>query len=47
LVGKPVTGLSRLAKQCGAMLVTINRVATPLDDIADMIHDTSTGETMT
>jgi NAD-dependent deacetylase len=47
LVVTPAADLPRLAKECGARLVIINRDATPLDSIADATLRGSTGELLT
>ena len=47
LVVEPAASLPRLARQHGARLVIVNRDATPLDDIADMVLHEPIGESMT
>jgi NAD-dependent deacetylase len=46
LVVEPAASLPRLAKQCGATLVILNKTETPLDDSADLIIREPIGETM-
>ncbi|MCH7988945.1 MAG: Sir2 family NAD-dependent protein deacetylase [Planctomycetes bacterium] len=45
LVVEPAAGLPRIAKQNGCKLVIINRDATPLDPMADLVIHASIGET--
>jgi NAD-dependent deacetylase len=45
LVVEPAAGLPRIAKQNGCKLVIINRDATPLDPIADLVIHASIGDT--
>jgi NAD-dependent deacetylase len=47
LVVTPAADLPRLARQCGARLVIINRDETPLDPLADAILRGPIGEIMT
>jgi NAD-dependent deacetylase len=47
LVVEPAASLPKIAKQSGARLAIINRDATPLDTIADLVVHSSIGETMT
>jgi NAD-dependent deacetylase len=47
LVVEPAASLPRLAKQHGSKLVIVNRDATPLDVIADIVINASIGESMT
>ena len=44
LVVEPAASLPRIAKQNGASLVIINRDATPLDHVADLVINASLGE---
>lgn len=46
LVVTPAAELPRLAKQRGAKLVIINRDATPLDEIADVVLHSALGESL-
>ncbi|HET6182565.1 MAG TPA: Sir2 family NAD-dependent protein deacetylase [Acetobacteraceae bacterium] len=46
LVVYPAAGFPRLAKECGATLVIINREPTELDDIADLVLHRPIGETL-
>src|SRR3984957_910917 len=46
LVVYPAAGFPELAKRNGAMLVIVNREATPLDRSADLVLRASIGETM-
>ena len=43
LVVHPAAGLPALAKQRGARLIIINRTATPLDDVADLVLNEEIG----
>lgn len=44
LVVEPAASLPRLAKQCGARLIIINREATPQDPLADVVLNAPIGE---
>ena len=46
LVVYPAAGFPELAKQLGAKLVIINREATPLDNIADLVVHREIGQTL-
>lgn len=46
LVVEPAASLPRLAKQHGSKLVIINRDATPLDEVADIVVHSPIGETL-
>jgi len=46
LVVYPAAGFPELAKRNGAMLAIINREATPLDELADLVLRGSIGETL-
>ena len=46
LVVEPAASLPRIAKERGARLVIINRDATPLDSLADVVIHAPLGETM-
>jgi NAD-dependent deacetylase len=46
LVVTPAADLPRIAKDCGARLVIINRDPTPLDSMADAVYRGSTGEAL-
>ena len=46
LVVYPAAGFPELAKRNGAALAIINREATPLDDIADLVLRSAIGETL-
>ncbi|MEZ6069863.1 MAG: Sir2 family NAD-dependent protein deacetylase [Pirellulales bacterium] len=47
LVVEPAASLPRLAKQSGSRLVIINRDATPLDPLADIVINAPIGATLT
>ena len=47
LVVQPAAALPHAAKHRGAKLVIINRDATPLDHLADLVINAPIGETMT
>ena len=46
LTVEPAASLPRLAKQYGARLVIINRDATPLDAVADLVIHSAIGLTL-
>jgi GAF domain-containing protein len=46
LVVYPAAGFPQLAKRNGAMLAIINREATPLDPLADLVLNRAIGETL-
>ena len=46
LVVQPAATLPQFAKQAGSKLIIINREATPLDDLADIVIHDSIGETL-
>jgi len=46
LVVYPAASLPELAKQCGAALIIINRTATPLDEIADLVVNEEIGTSL-
>ncbi len=46
LVVQPAAGLPEMASAGGARVAIVNREATPLDDLADVVIHGSIGETM-